>query len=138
MAIKTFAMRLMHLGKAVHVLGDATTPAVQAGDLLVIGSGSGRTGSLEVAASKAAEFGAKVLLITIDPTSPIGQAADCVIEIPAPSPKAEGGTPQSSEQPLGSLFEQALFLLCDALIMLLMEKEGITSAEMYQRHANLE
>ncbi len=38
-----FAMRLMHLGLPVHVVGSVTTPNITANDLLLIGSGSGRT-----------------------------------------------------------------------------------------------
>ena len=44
--MRAFAMRLMHLGLIVHVVDDVTTPAIGAGDLLLIGSSSGRTGSL--------------------------------------------------------------------------------------------
>lgn len=43
--IKSFAMRLMHLGLEVFVVGDVTTPCIEAGDLLVIGSASGNTAS---------------------------------------------------------------------------------------------
>ena len=44
--MRAFALRLMHLGLRVHVVDDVTTPAIGAGDLLLIGSSSGRTGSL--------------------------------------------------------------------------------------------
>ena len=43
LAAKAFAMRLMHLGLPVFVAGETTTPGIRAGDLLVIGSGSGAT-----------------------------------------------------------------------------------------------
>ena len=138
LAVRAFAMRLMHMGKSVHVLGEVTTPGIRAGDLLVGGSGSGRTASRVAAASKARELGAQVLLFTIDPSSPIGQAASGVVVIPAPSPKARGSGQGQSVQPMGSLFEQTLFVLLDVVVMLLMEREGLRSDEMFKQHANLE
>lgn len=90
-------------------------------------------------ARKAKEVGAKILLLTIDPNSPIGQLADYTVEIPAPSPKVVGGaTTGHSLQPMGSLFEQSLFVLLDCLILLLMKKENQTAEQMFGRHANLE
>ncbi|MCZ2404933.1 SIS domain-containing protein, partial [Paenarthrobacter sp. Z7-10] len=45
-----FAMRLMHLGLPVHVIGESTTPSVQRGDVVVAISGSGTTaGTVRVA-----------------------------------------------------------------------------------------
>ncbi len=140
LAMQAFAMRLMHLGKKVHWVGEVSTPAIGERDLLVIGSGSGSTASLQTTASRAKESGAQVLLFTIQPDSPIGRLADGVVRIPAPSPKVEGEvTSVDSVQPMGSLFEQSLFLLCDTFILTLMQKEGDRSSEvMFTRHANLE
>lgn len=139
LAMRAFAMRLMHAGKTVHVVGDVTTPNIQAADWLIIGSGSGSTGSLRGQAEKAKALGAKILLITIVPESPIGLLADLVIHVPAPSPKAPGAAATvASVQPMGSLFEQCLFLLGDVLIFLLMEQRDLKSETMFVRHANLE
>ena len=52
--------------------------------------------------------------------------------------KAAGGGQSMSSQPMGSLFEQSLFLLLDALIVMLMEKRDVNADEMFDRHANLE
>ena len=138
LAVRAFAMRLMHMGMTVHVLGEVTTPGICAGDLLVVGSGSGRTASLVAATGKARELGARVLLFTIDPSSPIAQAADGVVQIPAPSPKASGSGQGQSVQPMGSLFEQTLFVLLDVVVMLVMERESLRSEDMFKQHANLE
>jgi len=40
---RAFAMRLMHLGFSVHVVGETTTPRMDPGDLLIVISGSGET-----------------------------------------------------------------------------------------------
>ncbi len=139
LAIRGLAMRLMHLGRAAYVVGETTTPGLGSGDLLVIGSGSGRTASLVAHAQKARQLGAQVLLLTIDAQSPIAEVADCVVVIPAPSPKAApGAAGLTSQQPMGSLFEQTLFLLCDSLVLLLMERLDRTADDMFGRHANLE
>ena len=139
LAVRGFAMRLMHLGKNSYLVGETTTPGIAEGDLLLIGSGSGRTGTLLSMAEKANKIGAKILLITIDPQSPIARLADLVIEFPTPSPKLTGGpTKGQSVQPMGSLFEQSLFIFLDSLVLLLMKTNNLTSAEMFRRHANLE
>lgn len=137
--VRGFAMRLMHAGRRVHVVGEPTTPAIGRGDLLVIGSGSGRTASLLAMARTARELGAGILLYTIDARSPIAALADAVVVIPAPSPKAAvPGDACSSVQPMGSLFEQSLLLVLDATVLLLMGRLGLDPAEMFARHANLE
>ena len=46
LALRMTAMRLMHLGKEVGVVGEVTTPAIRAGDVLLTASGSGTTGSI--------------------------------------------------------------------------------------------
>ena len=90
-------------------------------------------------AQKAKELGATIILLTTDPESPIGKLADHTVEIPAPSPKIGGdAAPGQSTQPMGSLFEQSLFILLDCLILLLMERRNLTSEQMFARHANLE
>ncbi len=39
---------------------------------------------------------------------------------------------------MASLLEQALFLFEDIVVMLLIEKRGVSMAEMQRRHTNLE
>jgi 6-phospho-3-hexuloisomerase len=139
--VRAFAMRLMHLGLAVHVVGDVTTPAFQAGDLLVVGSGSGETGSLCAVARRAKALGGALAVITIVPGSTLGLLADVVVRLDAPSPKAAqrpGAPPHPSVQPMGSLFEQGLLLLLDTIVMRLAATRGAPDSELFARHANLE
>src|SRR5512133_4294126 len=51
MMIRGLAMRLMHLGFKSYVVGETVTPAIEPGDLLIIGSGSGETSILTVMAN---------------------------------------------------------------------------------------
>ncbi|GHL77917.1 hypothetical protein ECZU34_56650 [Escherichia coli] len=54
--LKAFAMRLMHIGLKVHVVGDVVTPALKNGDLLLLASASGETASLVNVATKAKQL----------------------------------------------------------------------------------
>jgi 6-phospho-3-hexuloisomerase len=138
LAMKGFAMRLMHLGFEAYVVSETVTPGITQEDMLLVGSGSGATASLVVSAEKARAVGAGVGLITIQEDSPIGRLADTVLTIPAPTPKIEEDLGFSSIQPMGSLFEQALMLTLDALVLVLMAQSGRKPEAMFARHANLE
>jgi 6-phospho-3-hexuloisomerase len=134
LCMRALGMRLMHLGKTVYVVGETITPGIAAADLLILGSGSGRTTGLLGIAEMARRQGAQLLLFTTDATSPLADLVDHRIVIPAPSLREAGG----SLQPMGSLFEQSLLILCDSLILRLMQRTGVDAAQMLERHANLE
>ncbi|NNE01341.1 MAG: SIS domain-containing protein, partial [Pirellulaceae bacterium] len=57
------AMRLMHGGYDVNVVGEIVTPAVRAGDLLILISGSGETEQLIAFAKRAKSLGASIVLL---------------------------------------------------------------------------
>ncbi len=137
--LRCFAMRLMHMGKRVYLLGDTLTPAAGDGDILLVGSGSGETESLVAAMRKADRLGLRKALLTTRPESTMATLADIVVTLPAPTPKVGGQAGAvTSRQPMGNLFEQGMFLFLDALVMELMETEGMSSDAMFTRHANLE
>ena len=137
--MQAFAMRLMHLDLDAHVVGAVTTPAISAGDLLIVGSGSGQTVSLIGQARRASELNARVALITIAERSVVSEYADTILRIRASSPKlADAEADNASAQPPGSLYEQSLCILCDVLIWQLMEELGTDTGLMFARHANLE
>lgn len=138
MMARCFAMRLMHMGMKAYMVGEVVTPSMQEGDLLIITSGSGTTGSLVKMAEKAKVLNGRVGLITIYPESTIGKMADVVVQINAPTSKSKIDTGVTSIQPMGSLFEQSLLICLDFIIRILMDKTGITGEEMFKRHANLE
>jgi len=137
-AVKAFAMRLAHLGLDAHVVGETTTPALQEGDLLVVGSGSGATATLVAVAEKTAVLGGRIALVTINESSTIGQLAEIVVRLPAPTPKLEEPGETTSIQPMGSLFEQSLLVVFDAVILALMKRLEADPTTMFGRHANLE
>ncbi|MCM3747689.1 SIS domain-containing protein [Paenibacillus pasadenensis] len=130
---RAFAMRLAHLGLRAYVVGETVTPGIGAGGLLVCGSGSGGTESLLLMARKARSSGAAVALVTAKPQSPLALDAGLTVALPA-SAKEEGG----GAQPMGTLFEQALLLFFDAVVLRLMELLELDGSSMFGRHANLE
>jgi 6-phospho-3-hexuloisomerase len=136
LAMRAFAQRLMQLGARVFVAGDAVTPAIRAGDLLVIASGSGETPGSVNAARLAREVGAQVVLLTANRGSTIGRLADHVVFFRGGTPKVR--TDHVSRLPLGSVLEQSLLIFLDALAAQLAEEQSISFAEMMTRHANLE
>jgi len=137
LSIRAFAMRLMHLGLTVYVMGEIVTPAIGEGDLLIIGSGSGETDSLLAAAKRAKSFGAELALVTIFPESSIGKLADEVVRISAPTSKVASNF--TSIQPGGSCFEQSMLLLLDAFVIRIAETLNLDAeANLKLRHANLE
>jgi 6-phospho-3-hexuloisomerase len=134
---RAFAMRLMHLGRLTYVVGETTTPAIRGGDLLVSCSASGETHVTVVVSKVAQEAGARVFAITATPDSPMARLADETIVIPAPSKRGARWTGQSSQYG-GSLFEQALLVLLDAVSNEVGRRLGKTPQELDSRHANLE
>jgi 6-phospho-3-hexuloisomerase len=137
--MKAFAMRLMHLGVSTFVVGETTTPAIASGDLLMAGSGSGRTAGVVAVAKRAKAKGARLAVVTAAPESPLGALAELTVRIYAPTPKAVEKAPaESSVQPMGTLFEQSLLVLLDVVILALMERAGKDSDTMFAQHSDLE
>ncbi|QGU27969.1 6-phospho-3-hexuloisomerase [Microbacterium oryzae] len=136
LALRMVAMRLMHLGLDVHVVGETTAPAIRPGDLLLTASGSGTTGGIVRAAQTAVSVGARVAAITTAAASPLAGLAHAVIVVPAAEKLDRSGA--ASAQYAGSLFEQSVVLLGDALFHALWQRSGATADEIWPRHANLE
>ena len=133
--LKAFAMRLMQLGKSSYVVTETTCPSVNKGDLLIVGSSSGRTQSVVLEAESAVKQGADLLVIAGNTDSPLTKlkAPDILIE----SPNKYTETAQSV-QPLGSLFEQMLLIVLDAVILRMVNQGIGSNKSMAQRHASLD
>ncbi|GGM64241.1 6-phospho-3-hexuloisomerase [Microbacterium saperdae] len=135
-ALRMTAMRLMHLGLTVFVVGDTTTPAIERGDLLLTASGSGTTTGIVRAAAVAHELGAAVATITTAPASPVAALSSVIVTVPAAGKLDRSGT--ASAQYAGGLFEQTVVLLGDALFHTLWQRSGLSADELWPRHSNLE
>ena len=136
LALKMAAMRLMHLGLVVHVVGEVTAPAIGAGDLLLVASGSGTTAGAVHAAEVALKAGAQVLVLTTTPVSKLAGLAQQVIVIPAAAKQDRDG--MKSEQYAGALFEQSVLLVMDTMFQAMWHERGESAEQLWKRHANLE
>jgi 6-phospho-3-hexuloisomerase len=130
LAMKAFANRLMQIGKSAFLIGDILTPPVHRGNVVVIATGSGKTSALLTIADAARDHHAVVIAFTATADSPLAERADQLLVIPTKA--------ASSQQPLGTLFEQALGLVCDALVVNLMTALDVNDTAMLSRHANIE
>ncbi len=126
---RCFAMRLMHLGLSLHVVGGTTTPRLGKGDLLVAISGTGETELTCAAARLAAAAGGTVAAVTAAEGSALAATADLVVLAPAAGPSQQYG---------GSLFEQSVLIALDAVALALQQRLGVGPEAMDARHANLE
>jgi 6-phospho-3-hexuloisomerase len=136
LVLKMAAMRLMHLGLTVHVVGETTAPAIRSGDLLLAASGSGTTASVVKAAETAAAHGARVAVYTTNSGSPLAAEAAAVVLIPAAQKTDHRSA--VSRQYSGSLFEQSLFAVTEAVFHSLWDEDAAAPEELWLRHANLE
>jgi len=132
---RAFAMRLMQLGLKAYFVGETITPSIGTQDLLIICSGSGQSPVSYQIARTARKAGAGLFLITSSPQSPIGRLSQGYIKLTGPRKRAPAGL--KTIQPLGSVFEQAMLILLDAVVVLLKERRKIREEDMLARHANL-
>jgi len=140
---KAFAMRLVHLGIKVFVVGETVTPALRAGDTLLAVSGSGRTAVVVEAAKAAKAAKGKVVAITSDSKSPLGKLADLIVIIPSRIRHKEhvhyevGELLGSTLTPLGTLFEVSTLIFFESCVAELMRQLGVKEEEMQKIHANI-
>jgi 6-phospho-3-hexuloisomerase len=145
---KSFAMRLMHMGFTAYVVGETITPAIGKGDLIVAFSGSGNTKTIGDIAETARHLGATVALVSSNPDSRIGKAADVIITIetqrdPVTNDAHEYEIRQMlgehrSFAPLGTIFETSSLMFGDAVISMLMDVKHIEECDLQCHHTNIE
>ncbi len=143
---KAFAMRLMHIGLNVYVLGDTIVPSISKDDVVVAISGSGSTKLIVTAAEAAKNVGATVVALTTYPESRLGQLADIIVKIPGRTKMARMDDYFARQilgiheplAPLGTLFEDTVMVFLDGIAVELMHRLGKNEEELRQRHANIE
>ena len=143
---KAFAMRLMHLGFQVYVLGETINPNVGEGDMVIVISGSGKTTVPLAAAQMAKSLNAEVVAITSQEESPLARAADLVVDIPGREDIAAENEyhirqlkgQHESLAPMGTMFEVTTMIFLDSIIAELMNRLGLSEDAMRKRHATIE
>jgi 6-phospho-3-hexuloisomerase len=113
---KMMAMRLMHSGKNVYVIGETTTPSIRKGDVLIVITGSGSTPSIVHICKSASEQGAFVLAVTTNTQLYRESWCSGILHVAAATKKRTKDEPHTL-QPLGNQFDQSVHLLIDAAII---------------------
>ncbi|HYC19094.1 MAG TPA: 6-phospho-3-hexuloisomerase [Candidatus Bathyarchaeia archaeon] len=145
LVVKGFAMRLMHLGFNVYVVGETVTPAVESDDLLIVISGSGETKSINEMSALAKAKGTRLAAVTSNKDSSLGSISDTIVVV-------KGRTKTSgmdfmerqvvgshiSFAPLGTMFEISTMVFLDGIIAALMEITKKSEDDLKKKHATLE
>ena len=134
---RTFAMRLTHIGLNAYCVGDATTPNIDKGDLLVACSSSGSTHITRYIAGLAKKSQAAIVAVTSHKDSPLAGQADIIIELPVQE-VSTNYKHSGSIQFRSTLFEQACLVYLDGVILSLVNKLNSSEKDMQKRHSNLE
>jgi 6-phospho-3-hexuloisomerase len=135
--IMGFCMRLFHMGFDVAMVGDMTTPPVGKGDLFFAVCGPGYVSTTSALLGVAEQAGARSLVVTAQTDGKTVKMASSVLHLPAQT-MANDQAARASVLPMGSLFEGALFVLFEVMVLKLMALKSITYADMRARHTNLE
>jgi len=143
---KAFAMRLMHVGLDVYVMGETITPAIGEGDIVIIISGSGSGAMSTTAARMAKRLGSIIFAVTSYPDSELAQTSDHIVVVPGREAVAEESDYQSRQllgeheslAPMGTLFEDTCAVFLDGLIAELMARLEVSEASMRQKHSTIE
>lgn len=129
---RAFAMRLMHLGFDVHVVGDVAAPVPTKEDLVIIISGSGKTRSIVDLGTEIKGKGSKMAIITTNNDYSL-ILGDRAIIIPVIKEDIDKDL-QECFLPMGTLFEAVLHIFLDAIISELKYRTETTEASMKDRH----
>lgn len=127
-----FAMRLMHCGYKVHMVGDVTTPRINKDDVFLVVSSSGNTSQLIDFAVKAKGAGAKTILLTSNVKSTLKSLCDITVQIGREVKQV------NNVLPLGGRFEISALIYLESLIIEIMKDNDLTDELLQKMHANLE
>lgn len=136
--VKAFAQRLIQMGIETHASEEITTPAIARGDLLVVCSGTGETPINLLRARIAKRVGAVLVVVAARPRSTLARMARLRIILGARVGCEASWHATRSIQPIRSLFEQALLIYLDAVVLTLMRRRRVLQVRMERRHANLD
>lgn len=140
--LKAFIMRLNHLGIKASFFGDNYVPPMNSDDVFICCSNSGTTKSvvniLEIFKAKA---GGKVISFVGNENSKMAELSDVVIKFKTCNGglnSADDPSKINSIQPMTTLTEQAMFILFDLIVMLIINKLDIDIKDTKQYHSNIE
>jgi 6-phospho-3-hexuloisomerase len=135
--MKSLTMRLMHLGLNAYFVGDMNVPPVGKKDLLLVSAGPGYFSTVSALVDVALDESAKVCVFTAQPELLAPKNYQLVVHIPAQT-LADDQKAEGKVLPMGSLYEAALFLFFEIVILSLRENLNENADSMRARHTNLE
>lgn len=140
--LKAFVMRLNHLGIKASFFGDNYVPPMNSNDIFICCSNSGTTKSvvniLEIFKAKA---GGKVISFVGNENSKMAELSDIAIKFKTCNGglnSADDPSKINSIQPMTTLTEQAMFVLFDLIVMMIIDKLNININDTKQYHSNIE
>lgn len=134
--MRALAMRLHHLGLTVCMQGDMNAFPLGPGDLFLCAAGPGALSTASALCGVAHVAGAHVLVVTAEPEGATSRLADELLVIPAQTMARDVGS--DAVLPMGSLFEGAMFLAFEVMVLRLRELLVETPESMRARHTNME
>mgnify|MGYP001556012148 CR=1 FL=1 len=134
--MRALAMRLHHLGLTVCMQGDMNAFPLGPGGLFLCAAGPGELSTASALCGVARDAGATVVVITAAPDGATSALADELLVIPAQTMANDVGS--DAVLPMGSLFEGAMFLVFEVLVLRLRETLGESAETMRARHTNME
>lgn len=117
--------------------GAMNTPPLGKGDLFITSAGPGELSTVTALMRTAHDAGAQVLFLTAEPETPSAALASHTLHIPAQT-MANDTTAPTSTLPMGSLFEGAMFVLFEVMVLRLIDILGETPQTIRARHTNME
>ena len=136
-SMKAWVKRLRHLDIDLNFVGAESEEPIGPGDLLLVASASGESLFPVAIARKAKSMGAEIIYIGCTVPSSASELADKVVQLAGRTKFSRPEDPVSI-QPMSTLFEQQLYLLCDAITLEIMDRNGWDEAYVKNKHANLE
>lgn len=140
--LKAFLMRLNHLGIPAYWFGDNYIPPMDENDIFICCSNSGTTKSvaniMDIFKAKAK---GKIVSFVGNDNSKMGLESDVTIKFKTCNGglnSADDPTKINSVQPMTTLTEQSMFILFDAITMMLINRLNIDIKDTKQFHSNIE
>ena len=136
--MRGLAIRLYHLGCDAGMVADMNAPPLKQGDLFIVSAGPGELSTVTALMQVARRDGARILFLTTTPDAAAAALADHVLLIPAQTMANDQGSEARSVLPMGSIYEGALFILFEVVILQLRAMMDVDPEQMRARHTNME
>ena len=138
LVLRALAMRLAHLGRDVHVVGDVTAPPIGPGDVLLVNAATGDLPSGVAHLDSAGRAGARRVVMTAAASGPALDRAERVFVLPAQTMLDDTGASRRSILPMGSQYELALLVASELVVLEIMRMTRTCFDDMRRRHANIQ